>query len=69
MVSVKFSGEYDKPGNWSRTSIVIVVVFTPPLFLTVIVYVVLVDNSVGVPEISPVNAFRLNPAGRSGLTE
>ena len=48
---------------------VMVVVFTPPLFLAVIVYVVLVDNSVGVPEISPVNALRLNPAGRSGLTE
>ena len=48
---------------------VIVVVFTPPLFLAVIVYVVLVDNVVGVPEISPVKAFRLNPAGRLGLIE
>ena len=36
-VNVRFSGEYDKPGNWSITSMVMVVVFTPPLFLTVIV--------------------------------
>ena len=36
-VSVKFSGEYDNVGNWSITSMVIVVVFTPPLFLAVIV--------------------------------
>jgi hypothetical protein len=48
---------------------VIVVVFTPPLFLTVMVYVVLVDNSVGVPEISPVLISRLNPAGKAGLME
>ena len=48
---------------------VMVVVLVPPVLRAVIVYVVLVDNSVGVPEISPVNAFRLNPAGRSGLTE
>ena len=48
---------------------VMVVVFTPPLFLAVIVYVVLVDNSVGVPEISPVNALKFKPAGRSGLIE
>ena len=69
MVSVKFSGEYDRPGNWSITSMVIVVVFVPPEFRAVIVNVVLVNNSVGVPEISPVAMFKLNPAGRSGLTE
>ena len=68
-VSVRFSGEYESVGSWSRISMVIVVVFMPPELRAVIVYVVLVDNSVGVPEISPVNAFRLNPAGRSGLTE
>ena len=69
LVNVKSSGEYDKPGNWSRTSIVIVVVFVPPELRTVIVYVVLVDNSVGVPEISPVIWFSVNPEGRSGLIE
>ena len=48
---------------------VMVVVFVPPELRTVIVYVVLVDNSVGVPEISPVIRFRVNPAGRAGLIE
>ena len=47
----------------------IVVVFVPPELRAVIVYVVLVDNSVGVPEISPVAMFKLNPAGKAGLTE
>ena len=56
-------------GNWSRTSIVIVVVLVPPELRTVIVYVVLVDSAVGVPEISPLVKFKLNPAGRSGLME
>ena len=48
---------------------VMVVVLAPPEFRAVIVNVVLVNNSVGVPEISPVAMFKLNPAGRSGLTE
>ena len=69
MVNVRFCGEYAMSGTWSITSIVMVVVFTPPLFLTVIVYVVLVDNSVGVPEISPVLISKLNPAGKAGLME
>ena len=56
-------------GNWSRTSIVIVVVLVPPELRTVIVYVVLVESAVGVPEISPVPKSKLNPAGRAGLTE
>ena len=68
-VSVKFSGEYETVGTLSITSIVMVVVFTPPLFLAVIVYVVLVDNSVGVPEISPVPVLKFSPAGRFGLIE
>ena len=46
-----------------------VVVFVPPELRTVIVYVVLVDNSVGVPEISPVLISKLNPAGKAGLME
>jgi len=48
---------------------VMVVVLTPPLFRAVIVYVVFVDNSVGVPDISPVLMLKLNPVGRAGLTE
>ena len=37
LVNVKFSGEYDSVGNWSITSIVMVVVFEPPVFRTVMV--------------------------------
>ena len=48
---------------------VMVVVVTPPLFLAVIVYVVLVDNSVGVPEISPLVKLKANPSGNDGLME
>ena len=69
LVMVKSFGEYAIVGTSSLTSMVMVVVSTPPLFLTVIVYVVLVDNSVGVPEISPVLISKLNPAGKAGLME
>ena len=69
IVSVRFSGEYDRVGNWSRTSIVIVVVLVPPELRTVIVNVVLVNNSLGVPEIVPVVGCMLNQFGRSGLME
>ena len=48
---------------------VIVVVLVPPELRTVIVYVVLVDNSVGVPEISPVFVLICKPAGKAGLIE
>ena len=56
-------------GNWSRTSIVIVVVLVPPELRTVIVNVVLVKSSLGVPEIVPVVESMLKPVGRSGLME
>lgn len=69
LVKSKSFGEYAIVGTSSLTSMVMVVVSTPPLFLTVIVYVVLVDNSVGVPEISPVLISKLNPAGKAGLME
>ena len=48
---------------------VIVVVLVPPELRTVIVNVVLVNNSDGVPEISPVLISKLNPAGKAGLME
>ena len=56
-------------GNWSRTSIVIVVVLVPPELRTVIVNVVLVKSSLGVPEIVPVVGCMLKPVGKSGLME
>jgi hypothetical protein len=46
-----------------------VVVFVPPEFLDVIVYVVLLESVVGVPEISPVKILKLKPAGKFGLME
>ena len=48
---------------------VMVVVFVPPEFRTVIVNVVLVKSSLGVPEIVPVVESMLKPVGRSGLME
>ena len=69
LVSVMLDGEYESVGNWSITTRVIVVVFVPPELRNVIVYVVLVESAVGVPEISPVIMFKLNPAGRAGLME
>ena len=48
---------------------VMVVVFVPPEFRTVIVNVVLVNNSLGIPEIVPVVESMLKPVGRSGLME
>ena len=69
IVSVRFSGEYDSVGNWSSTSIVVVVVLVPPELRTVIVNVVLVNNSLGIPEIVPVVGLILKPVGKSGLME
>ena len=48
---------------------VMVVVFVPPEFRTVIVNVVLVKSSLGVPEIVPVVGCMLKPVGKSGLME
>ena len=48
---------------------VMVVVFVPPELRTVIVNVVLVKSSLGVPEIVPVVGLILKPVGKSGLME
>ena len=47
----------------------IVVVLVPPELRTVIVNVVLVNNSLGIPEIVPVVGLILKPVGKSGLME
>ena len=44
----------------------IVVVALPPVFVAVIVYVVTVESTVGVPLISPVDESILKPVGRLG---
>ena len=56
-------------GTWSITSIVMVVVFTPPELLTVMVKVVLFISTLGLPAISPVKALNFIPFGKSGLIE
>ena len=44
----------------------IVVVALPPVFVAVIVYVVMVESTVGVPLISPVDESMLIPVGSAG---
>jgi hypothetical protein len=44
-------------------------VVNPPLLLAVIVYSVADCTVVGVPDITPVVVFSVNPAGSTGLTD
>jgi hypothetical protein len=46
-----------------------VVVVAPPEFLAVTMKVAAAATVVGVPEITPVVAFNVNPGGRAGDTE
>ena len=48
------------------TVISIVVVALPPVLVAVIVYVVTVESTVGVPLISPVDESIFKPVGRAG---
>jgi hypothetical protein len=48
---------------------VTVAVVEPAEFEAVTRYGVFAEIAVGVPEIVPVELFRLNPAGKAGLTE
>ena len=52
----------------SFTVITIGKVVVPPEFVPVTVYVAILTANAGVPEISPVVAFNINPAGSDGLT-
>ena len=56
-------------GSASLTTMVIVVVSLPPLLVAVIVYVVELVIAVGVPLMSPVDVFRVRPAGSEGDTD
>jgi hypothetical protein len=59
---------YDKVlGAMSFTVNVNVVVVDPPEFVAVMVYVVTVFNSTGVPEIVPVAGSNTKPPGKLGL--
>ena len=52
----------------SVTAIVIVVVAEHPAAVDVIVYVVALTSSVGVPETTPVLELKLSPVGKAGFT-
>ena len=47
----------------------IVVVALPPVLVAVIVYVVTVESTVGVPLISPVDESMFKPVGNPGLID
>ena len=49
--------------------ILMVVLPLPPALVAVTVYVVMVDNAVGVPEIVPVVVSKDRPAGNDGLID
>ena len=55
-----------RDGGMSLMVMSIVVVALPPVFVAVIVYVVTVESTVGVPLISPVDESILKPVGRLG---
>ena len=46
-----------------------VLLVVPPLFVVVTVYALAAVTTVGVPEITPVEVFKLIPDGKAGLTE
>ena len=68
LVNVKSLGTYSKVGTWSTIVMLMYAVADPPEFVPVIVNIVRVRSSVGVPVISPVPASRARPDGRLGLT-
>ena len=68
LVSVKSFCRYSMDGVSSTTVMLMYAVAEPPEFVPVMVNIVRVRSSVGVPEISPVAGSRARPAGRLGLT-
>ena len=68
LVNVKSLGTYSKVGTWSTIVMLMNASVEPPEFVPVIVNIVRVMSSVGVPVISPVAASRARPDGRLGLT-
>jgi hypothetical protein len=59
---------YAMEGAMSLTTIDMLAVALPPLFCAVTVNAVLAARAVGVPEMTPVVASMLRPAGSAGLT-
>lgn len=67
VVAVNVVGEYEIAGA-NTTAIVTVSVSVPCAFVAVISYVAAAETAVGVPLITPVEAFSTNPVGRAGVT-
>ena len=68
LVSVRFSGEYDKTGTSSTIVMLIVAELEPPELFAQIVYVTgLVCKTVGVPQIVPLSVPKLRPSGKVAL--
>ena len=68
LVSVKFSGEYDKTGTSSTIVMLMVAKEEPPELLAQIVYVIgLVCRTVGIPQIVPLSVPKLRPSGKVAL--
>ena len=66
-VNVKFSGEYER---FTRSSTIVMLMYAvafPPVLVAVMVNMLRVNNSVGVPLSTPVDALKTKPLGTDGL--
>ena len=66
LISVKFSGEYESIGTTSLMVMLMLVVELPLAFVAVMLYWVVLINTVGVPQIVPLLVPKLRPAGSDG---
>ena len=67
LIMLKSSGVYEIKGIWSTTVMLRYVVEVPPVLVALIVNIVRVTNSVGVPLRTPVEVSNARPAGRLGV--
>ena len=66
-VNVKFSGEYERDTRSSTMVMLMYAVAVPPVLVAVMVNMLRVSNSVGVPLSTPVEASKERPLGSDGL--
>ena len=66
LISVKFSGEYESIGTTSLIVMLMLVIELPLTFVAVMLYWVVLINTVGVPQIVPLLVPKLRPAGSDG---
>ena len=67
LVNVKFSGEYAIVGTSSTIVMLMYAVAVPPVLVPVMVNMLRVSNSVGVPLSTPVDVSNAKPLGTLGL--